>query len=96
MTLVPGRDIANVAAGWQALAVYRGRMEHDRQEDEKLDEAVEDMQSDADEMQERSEKLGDRIDETRSDWRSKQQDDAVPGAQPPLDDEAEHPPSKNS
>jgi len=81
---------------WQALAVYRGRMEHDRHEDEKLDEAVEDMQSDADEMQERSEKLGDRIDETRSDWRSKQQDDAVPGAQPPLDDEAEHPPSKNS
>ena len=54
------------------------------------------MQSDADEMQERSEKLGDRIDETRSDWRSKQQDDAVPGAQPPLDDQAEHPPSKNS
>ena len=80
---------------WQALAVYRGRMEHDRQ-DEKLDEAVEDMQSDADEMQERSEKLGDRIDETRSDWRAKQQDDAVPGAQPPLDDEAEHPPSENS
>jgi hypothetical protein len=76
--------------------VYRGRMEHDRQDDEKLDEAVEDMQSDADQMQERSEKLGDRIDETRSDWRANQQDDAVPGAQPPLDDEAEHPPSQNS
>jgi hypothetical protein len=78
----------------QALAVYRGRMEHDRRDDEKLDEAVEDMESDADEMSERSEKLGDRIDATRSDWRSKQQDDAVPGAQPPPDDEAEQPPSK--
>lgn len=62
--------------------------------DEELDEAVEDMRSDAEEMQERSEKLGDRIDEARSDWRSKQQDDAVPGARPPLDDEAEHPRGK--
>jgi DNA-binding ferritin-like protein len=71
-------------------------MEQDRRHDEKLDEAIEDMQSDADEMQERSEKLGDHIDETTSAWRSKQQDDAVPGAQPPLDDAAEHPPSKSS
>lgn len=71
-------------------------MEQDRRDDEKLDEAIEDMQSDADEMQERSEKLGDRIDETTSDWRSKQQDDAVPGAQLPQDDAAEHPPSKSS
>ena len=71
-------------------------MDHDRQDNEKLDEAVEDMQSDADEMQERSEKLGDRIDETRSDWRANQQDDAVPGAQPPLDGDAEQSPSKNS
>ena len=71
-------------------------MEHDPQDDGKLDEAVEDMQSDVDEMRERSEKLGDRIDETRSDWRSKQQDDAVPGAQPRQDDAAEHPPGKSS
>jgi hypothetical protein len=70
------------------------RMEHDRRDEEKLDEAVEDMRSDAEGMQERSEKLGDRIEHTRSDWHRKQQDDAVPGAQPPLDDEAEHPPSK--
>jgi hypothetical protein len=70
------------------------RMEHDRRDEEKLDEAVEDMRSDAEEMQERSEELGDRIEHTRSDWHRKQQDDAVPGAQPPLDDEAEHPPSK--
>ena len=69
-------------------------MEHDRRDEEKLDEAVEDMRSDAEGMQERSEKLGDRIEHTRSDWHRKQQDDAVPGAQPPLDDEAEHPPSK--
>ena len=64
------------------------RMEDDRRDEEKLDEAVEDMRSDAEEMQERSEDLGDRIEETRSDWHPKQQDDAVPGAQPPPDDEA--------
>jgi hypothetical protein len=52
------------------------------------------MRSDAEEMQERSEDLGDRIEETRSDWHRKQQDDAVPGAQPPPDDEAKHPLSK--
>jgi hypothetical protein len=72
------------------------RVEHDRQEDDKLDEAVEDMQSDAEEMQEHSEELGDRIEETRSDWHAKQRDPAVPGAQPPLDDEAEHAPSEPS
>jgi hypothetical protein len=72
-------------------------MQEERGEDEKLvDEAADDMRSDVEEMQERSEELGDRVEKTRSDWRSKQQDDAVPGAQPPRDDEAEDPPSKPS
>ena len=65
-----------------------------RHTDEKLDEAVEAKRSDAEEMQQRSKELGDRIEDARSDWHSKQQDDSVPGARPPLDDEAEHPPSK--
>ncbi len=66
-------------------------MERDRSDDEKLDKAVEDMQSDVDEMRARSEKLGDRIAETRSDWRTKQQDDSVAGAQPPVDDAPDDP-----
>jgi hypothetical protein len=69
-------------------------MEQDRPDDEKLDEAIEDMRADAEEMQGRSEELGARIEDTRSDWHRKQQDEAVPGAQPPTDDEAEHPPTK--
>jgi hypothetical protein len=69
-------------------------MEHDRRDSEKLDEAIADMRSDAGEMQERSEELGEHIEETKSDWHSKQQDAGVPGAPPPVDDEAEHPPSK--
>jgi hypothetical protein len=71
-------------------------MDQHRRDEEKLDEAVEDMRSDAEEMQERSEELGDRIEHTRSDWHRKQQDDAVPGAQPPLDDEAEDPLTKST
>jgi len=71
-------------------------MDQHRRDEEKLDEAVEDMRSDAEEMQERSEELGDGIEHTRSDWHRKQQDDAVPGAQPPLDDEAEDPVTKST
>lgn len=66
-------------------------MEHEARAHEKLDEAVEDMQSDAAEMQERSDKLDDLIEDTKKDWHSKQQDDAVPGAQPAPDAEVERP-----
>jgi hypothetical protein len=90
------RDIGSVVAGGKRLRCIVACVERDRPEDDRLDEAIEDMQSDAEEMQERSEELGDRIEETRSDWHAKQQDPAVPGAQPPLDDEAEHPPSKTT
>ena len=77
--------------------MYCGAMEHERRDDGKLvDQAVEDMRSDVEEMQERSEELGDRVEKTKSDWRTKRKDDAVPGAQPLPDDEPEHPPSKPS
>jgi len=76
--------------------MYGGPMEHDHRDSEKLDEAIEDMTSDAGEMQERSEELGKNIEEARSDWHSKQQDAGVPGAQPRVDEEAEHPPSEHT
>jgi phage shock protein A len=57
-------------------------MEHER---EKLDEAVEDMELEAKEMRERSEELADRAEEVKSDWRAKQADESVPGAQPSRD-----------
>jgi prefoldin subunit 5 len=75
--------------------VYGELIERDRRDSEKLDEAIEDMRSDAEEMQERSEQLGKHIEETRSDWHSKQQDAGVPGAQSPVDDEAEERPPSN-
>jgi hypothetical protein len=87
------RGIGSVAAGGERSRCIVMGMEQ-RHTDEKLDEAVEAMRSDAEEMQQRSTELGDRIEDARSDWHAKQQDDSVPGARPPLDDEAEHPPSK--
>jgi hypothetical protein len=66
-------------------------MEHQGPADEKLDDAVEDMQSDAEKMKDSLDKLDDRIADTTSDRDSKQHDDAVPGEQPGPDDEAERP-----
>jgi hypothetical protein len=57
-------------------------MEHER---DKLDEAVEDMELVAREMQERSQELAGRAEKVKSDWRAKQADESVPGAQPSRD-----------
>jgi prefoldin subunit 5 len=46
-------------------------MEHERK---KIDEAVEDMETAATEMRERSEELADRAEKVKSDWRAKQAD----------------------
>jgi hypothetical protein len=56
-------------------------MEHERRADE--------MEHDAERMEHDSQKVGDRIEEARSDWESKEQDDTVPGAQPASGEEDE-------
>ena len=53
------------------------------------EEQAERMDEDAERMEDHSEKLGQRIDEVESDWESKEQDPAVPGAQPDPDEEEE-------
>ena len=47
------------------------------------------MERDADEMEEHSDKVGERIEETRRDWEAKEQDPSIPGAQPDPDEEEE-------
>lgn len=42
-----------------------------------------DPKQQADELAERSKKLGDQIAETQEDWQAKRNDAAVPGAPPP-------------
>ena len=46
------------------------------------EEQAEHMEEDAERMEDHSEQLGERIDDIQSDWEQKEQDPAVPGAQP--------------
>jgi hypothetical protein len=48
--------------------------EHEREADR--------MEEDAERMEQHNERLGERIDDIESDWERKEQDPAVPGAQP--------------
>jgi hypothetical protein len=50
------------------------------------------LEREVDDMQRSSERLGRNIDEAREDWRRKQQDPGVPGADPPDDDQREEEP----
>jgi hypothetical protein len=45
------------------------------------------MERDADRMEHESDKVGEQIDDARSDWKAKEQDPSVPGAQPDDADE---------
>jgi chaperonin cofactor prefoldin len=48
---------------------------------------ADDLEREADSLERHGEEVEERIAETRESWRRKQQDDAVPGAQPPLEEE---------
>ena len=47
------------------------------------------MERDADKMEEHSDKVGERIEETRQEWEAKERDPSVPGAQPGPGEEEE-------
>jgi hypothetical protein len=44
------------------------------------------LEADAQDLEERGEQVGEHIEDARSDWERKKQDDAVPGAQPDDDE----------
>lgn len=50
------------------------------------EELAEDLEREAQRLQEQSDRLGGEIDGTRQDWESKRADSAVPGAEPRDDD----------
>ena len=62
-------------------------MEREEDPGEGVESAAGEMESDLEQMESRSEEVGEHIHEARSDWERKQQDAAVPGADP--GDEAE-------
>jgi hypothetical protein len=45
------------------------------------------LEREADDMEEQGERVADQIDDAKADWKAKEQDASVPGAQPDLDDE---------
>jgi hypothetical protein len=51
------------------------------------EEQAERRERDADEMEQHSDKLGQRIEETRREWEAKEEDPGIPGAQPDDADE---------
>ena len=53
------------------------------------DDRAEELEREADKLEQHSEHVGAEIDDVRKDWESKQEDQSVPGAQPPLDDNHE-------
>ena len=53
------------------------------------EEHARELERDAEKMEQHSDKLGERIDETRREWEAKEQDPSVPGAQPGPDEEEE-------
>jgi chromosome segregation ATPase len=50
------------------------------------------LEEEADDLERRNEQLGERIDEVRKDWESKQHDESVPGAVEDEDEPSEGPP----
>jgi hypothetical protein len=59
------------------------------------EEQAERLEEDAERMEDHSDHLGERIQDVRSDWERKEQDTAVPGAQPDPDEEEESVPGVN-
>lgn len=53
------------------------------------EEQARDLERDADKMEDHSDKLGERIEQTRREWEAKEQDPSIPGAQPDPDEEEE-------
>jgi len=68
----------------------------EREEKSQHEQQVDRMEEDAERMEEHSEQLGDRIDDIRDDWQSKEHDPAVPGARPDPDDEERPVPGVNA
>jgi hypothetical protein len=53
------------------------------------DEKAQELEREAEDLEEQSDRVGEHIDDTRRAWESKEQDPSVPGAQPDPDDEEE-------
>ena len=46
------------------------------------EEQARELERDADQLEEHSDEVGERIEDTRREWEAKEQDPSIPGAQP--------------
>ncbi|MGH3101723.1 MAG: hypothetical protein ACRDPU_12110 [Thermoleophilia bacterium] len=53
------------------------------------EEQAREMERDVDKLEEHSDEVGERIEETRREWEAKEQDPSIPGAQPDPDEAKE-------
>jgi hypothetical protein len=56
--------------------------------DDRVQAAAEEMEADIEEMEHHSDEVGEDIDDARSDWKRKQEDSSIPGAEADEDDDA--------
>jgi hypothetical protein len=61
----------------------------DDEHEQPVKAATEEMQSEVDEMDERSARLAREVEAARKDWEAQREDDSVPGAPPPEGDDAQ-------
>jgi hypothetical protein len=59
----------------------------EREEQPEHEQQADSMEDDADRMEEHADRLGEQIEDVQTDWERKEQDPAVPGAQPDPDEE---------
>jgi hypothetical protein len=57
-----------------------------RRDDEDHESLADQLDKEADQLERRSEELGDEVDQARQDWQGKRADQGVPGAVPPEDE----------
>jgi hypothetical protein len=50
---------------------------------------AEELESEADRLEQHGDEVEEHIDDARDDWSRKRSDDAVPGAQPPLEEDTD-------
>ncbi len=57
--------------------------------DARPQQRADELEREADRLERHGEEVEERIEQTRANWERKREDDAVPGAQPPLEEETD-------
>lgn len=71
-------------------------MRHADREGTAHEQQADELERDAERMEDHADRLGERIDDVQTDWERKEQDPSVPGAQPDPDDEESSVPGVNT